>query len=280
MLESHKHAAASKYAGDRDLRPLIDATGSSDFGPALLSLLKKACAAEHCALYYMDDDGFSDIAAASPGRDRTAGQQARLYTAEQFWRRDPGLQPLWTCDERDWPTLARIDIDNLEYDELRERVYRPHGVLERIVINARVPDGLIALSALRTNARGRFDPGEYGAIQNLAGTLISLSAKHVALQRSTLNSVSALDTLPAIERCIAKAMPKLARREAEVCARVLYGMATPGIAIDLSIQEDSAMTYRKRAYKRLRIGSQRELLLWYLDQWSRQKIQTPCSRLS
>ena len=64
----------------------------------------------------------------------------------------------------------------------------------------------------------------------------------------------------------------LTRREAEVCAGVLYGMTSMGIALELGISEESAMTYRKRSYNRLKIGSQRELLLWYLDRWSRDRM--------
>jgi DNA-binding CsgD family transcriptional regulator len=77
--------------------------------------------------------------------------------------------------------------------------------------------------------------------------------------------------LNVIEGCLALSSPRLARREAEVCARILYGMTSLGIALDLGIGEESAMTYRKRAYNRLNIGSQRELLLWYLDQWASQR---------
>ena len=31
------------------------------------------------------------------------------------------------------------------------------------------------------------------------------------------------------------------------------------------------MTYRRRAYQRLTIGSQRELLMWYLALWTSQR---------
>jgi DNA-binding CsgD family transcriptional regulator len=61
----------------------------------------------------------------------------------------------------------------------------------------------------------------------------------------------------------------LPRREAEVCARILYGMSSVGIALDLSVSEETVKTYRKRAYQRLNIGSERELLTWYLARWSR-----------
>jgi DNA-binding CsgD family transcriptional regulator len=74
--------------------------------------------------------------------------------------------------------------------------------------------------------------------------------------------------LPEIESCIVATSP-LPRREAEVCARILYGLSSVGIALDLSVSEETVKTYRKRAYQRLVIGSERELLTWYLSHWNR-----------
>ena len=54
-----------------------------------------------------------------------------------------------------------------------------------------------------------------------------------------------------------------------MCARILYGLSSVGIALDLTVSEETVKTYRKRAYQRLAIGSERELLTWYLAHWSR-----------
>src|SRR5690606_16731246 len=58
------------------------------------------------------------------------------------------------------------------------------------------------------------------------------------------------------------------KREVEVCARILHGMSSIGIALDLGVSEETVRTYRKRSYQRLQIASERELLVWYLDLWS------------
>jgi DNA-binding CsgD family transcriptional regulator len=60
-----------------------------------------------------------------------------------------------------------------------------------------------------------------------------------------------------------------------VCARVLYGLSSTAIALDLDVGEETVKTYRKRAYQRLAIGSERELLNWYLAQWSRWSAGQP-----
>lgn len=77
----------------------------------------------------------------------------------------------------------------------------------------------------------------------------------------------ALRSLDQIENCLANALVPLTRRESAVCARILYGMSSAGIALELNLGEETVMTYRKRAYFRLGFATQRELLLWYLDLW-------------
>ena len=68
-----------------------------------------------------------------------------------------------------------------------------------------------------------------------------------------------------IENTVATSSFGLPRRELEVCARILYGISSEGIALELGISEQTVITYRKRTYERLGIATSRELLLWYLD---------------
>jgi DNA-binding NarL/FixJ family response regulator len=100
-----------------------------------------------------------------------------------------------------------------------------------------------------------------------AELLMSVLAKHADVRQSRPNVAQALTELPEIEACIV-ATSNLPRREAEVSARILYGLSSIGIALDLSVSEETVKTYRKRAYQRLGIGSERELLTWYLARWS------------
>ena len=59
----------------------------------------------------------------------------------------------------------------------------------------------------------------------------------------------------------------LSRREGEVCSRISMAFVLRDRA-GSGIGKESVMTYRKRAYHRLGIGSQRELLMWYLALWT------------
>ncbi|WP_233548266.1 helix-turn-helix transcriptional regulator [Aurantiacibacter zhengii] len=105
-------------------------------------------------------------------------------------------------------------------------------------------------------------------VENLTGfanLLVSLVARHHGLISARFDGFNALASLAKIEENI-HAMQLLSRREAEVCARILFGFSSREIAADLGIGKESVMTYRKRAYQHLEIASQRELMLWYFEQ--------------
>ena len=54
--------------------------------------------------------------------------------------------------------------------------------------------------------------------------------------------------------------PKMPSREAEVCTAIMLGMTSEAIAIELGISVNTVLTYRKRAYGRLNISCQNELM--------------------
>lgn len=257
----------------------IENMGRPGFDMAFLEYLRGVSDAEHFALYQIDGDALSDISSGGATLSGVAGRQAKLYASGGFWRHDPGLRPLWECETDGRPIMAHMDIDEIEHDEMRERIYRPHGVRERVVLSARLPRSAVTISLIRTQRSGPFAADRLAALSKASEAIMAMAMKHVEIKQTSTEASAALTSLPAIQACLSDATPALARREAQVCARILYGMTSLGIALDLGIGEESAMTYRKRAYSRLNIGSQRELLLWYLDQWSRQRINVAASRL-
>jgi len=246
----------------------VTSLGTPKFHDAFREYLLTVCGADYFALYHGADGNLDDITAGGSIRSGIASRQARLYVDGGFWRHDPGLDALWTGQVNGKPVIVHMTIDGIEHEEMRERIYRPYLVREKVVISGRDERSAVAISLLRTDRKGPFGSDALAALANASETIVALAMKHVTLTRETADPRLALTCLLTIEACLAHTTPALSRREAEVCARVLYGMTSMGIALDIGVSEESAMTYRKRAYARLGIGSQRELLLWYLDQWS------------
>ena len=67
-------------------------------------------------------------------------------------------------------------------------------------------------------------------------------------------------TLPAFRARLAAVAPSLSARERDVCALIASGLTSEGIALELGVGINTVLTYRKRAYARLGISSQNELM--------------------
>jgi DNA-binding NarL/FixJ family response regulator len=78
---------------------------------------------------------------------------------------------------------------------------------------------------------------------------------------------SPISSVERIQRLFNRYRPSLSSREAEVCARIVFGLSVIGIASDLNIEESTVVSYRRRAYDRLGIATYRELLGLYLETW-------------
>ena len=63
-----------------------------------------------------------------------------------------------------------------------------------------------------------------------------------------------------LERRLRLVAGSLPRRELQVCTLIASGTSSEGIALELGVSLNTVLTYRKRAYVRLGISSQNELL--------------------
>jgi DNA-binding CsgD family transcriptional regulator len=249
--------------GSADLADIVDAIGSDRFAPRLLAFLHEICGADHCAIFQLGQDSLREIAAESWSGSQEAREQVARYLDQQFWRRDPAIAEAKERARQSEPVIICVDIGRLDAD-FRAAIY-PH-VNARIVVCGCREEGTFGLSILSRESQGVFTEAAIDRLAGAANLLISVITKHATIMQRRPNLALALAALPEIERCIGGRID-LPRRETEVCARILYGMSANGIALDLGIGEESVKTYRKRAYERLRIGSERELLKMYLGLW-------------
>jgi DNA-binding CsgD family transcriptional regulator len=248
------------------LARLVDGLGNDRFGPALASYLHGLCGADHFAAFRLGHDELREVAACCVQPERTARDRVESYVKQGLWKHDPAMTEAQRCVEGAAAAIIHVDFSDHGYDDLRPRVY-PH-VRDRILLCGRGANGAFGLSVLRADSHSPFAHEAIEKLGQAAELLVAMLAKHADVCQSRPNVAQALTSLPEIESCIVATSP-LPRREAEVCARILYGLSSVGIALDLTVSEETVKTYRKRAYQRLVIGSERELLTWYLARWSR-----------
>ncbi|MFM0283808.1 helix-turn-helix transcriptional regulator [Paraburkholderia sediminicola] len=248
-----------------DLPLLVDAIGTDSFATRLLSFLDRECGIEHVAIFSLASDSIRALASESPGGTLVAHQQFDvLYVNHQYWRRDPALREARLHANDSVVRPVRVPIQDIRDHELRNVVFRSAFIHDRLLLCGKRPEAMFGLDAVRSDQRGPFTSKQINRLAQLSDVVVSLIAKHAALASRVPNPVPMLTSVSDIQNNLLHARASLTRRELEVCARILYGMSSTGIALDLEIGEESVATYRKRAYQRLGIATRHELLRWYL----------------
>lgn len=251
-----------------DLGGLISAIGHQQFEETFLHYLNDNCGADHLSVFEFDHAVPKRVATVSLDGTDTAFRQCQLYIKEECWRIDPAMALLGQHPSEGPPSLHRLDVAGMPMKGMRDMLYARTRIRERVLLSGQSERGTVAVSILRTEERGPFSGKEITRLTDMAGVILSVLERHCDMQWQSRRMASALSSLSEIEACCSTAPDHMPRREIEVCSRILYGLSTVGIALDLDISEETVQTYRKRIYQRLAIASHRELLLWYIAIWS------------
>ncbi|WP_037489393.1 hypothetical protein, partial [Sphingobium indicum] len=190
-------------------RPNIGASianiGCPGFSAAFLNYLRSICDADHFALYYIDDAEMRDVAAGGVRLDGVAETQAKTYANGGFWRYDPGLDSLWEREADGRPVIVHMDIDEICHDELRERIYRPFCVRERVVLSARRAGSAVSISLIRTQKSGPFSADGLMRLNNVVEAVMSMAIRHTDMIRCSAQTRLGLTSLPVIEARLSSA---------------------------------------------------------------------------
>lgn len=259
-----------------DLADVIEGIGTERFAPQLMTLLHRMCGADHCAIYRLGQDELNQLFVGSAEGGNRVSDEASRYINLEYWRRDPAICEARSRVQHKEPVLIQVEMDTLSDTDLRAAIF-PH-VRERLFVAGRRRDASYGLSILRADSHRPYNADQVHQVMSSADVLVSLLAKHEELSQWRNDYAFRLSSLPEIERCLV-VQTDMPRRQVEVCARILYGLSTAGIALDLNIGEETVKSYRKRAYEKLAIGTERELLNWYIKLWRTWKGAQPSTPL-
>lgn len=259
---------------------LVDSLGASDFGDSLISLLADLCNADHCTVFKITEHSPCEVVAVSRDGTDTAYRQSKAYLSGSYWRYDTPMTTAMASVGLRQTTIYCSETRSISNRELRDRIYSNAHVRDRILLCGGTDNQFVGISILRHDRACPLSDDDLMGLQALSETLVSVVSKHVSLIENANNFSLALTSLAEIEATLEASSVKLPKRETEVCARILYGISSAGIAIDLEIGEETVATYRKRTYQRLGIATQRELLLWYIREWGNNRGQGMLSSIA
>jgi DNA-binding CsgD family transcriptional regulator len=250
-----------------NLAVVVEGIGTERFGTALAEFLRPLSGVDHCTVFQLAGNAVDVVALSSCDPHHPMTLMVEHFVREEIWRKDPVFSKARTLLATT-SRLIRLDVNDINdraYLRLRTLNYPQAG--DGIVVCGRRDNADFCLSVVRDIPNQPFGPEATEQLSAVADTLISAIAKHVSVLTHRPNVKLALTDLSEIEKCLIT-RSDLRRREVEVCARIIVGLSAAGISLDLGVGEETVKTYRKRAYGRLNIGCERELLHWYVSQWS------------
>jgi DNA-binding CsgD family transcriptional regulator len=249
------HPIECSSAGDdlfsRRAIALVGHVGREVFPSAVFALAHEATGCKHLTAFSFENDRSARVVfAQNLGAAGVAFSLAKKYVAS-YWRLDPANAVIPTADENShcWGVNSSAsDICDLAY---RSQCYSAVGLDHRLSVSQRTSGRTYRLNFY--SGKGQvFAPEAVTRTLRAAELLLALTRRHDA-DAGGKGVESFMQRLRCVE-------PALSGRELQVTSLIARGLSSQGIALELSIGINTVLTYRKRAYARLNISSQNELM--------------------
>ena len=234
---------------------LIELVGTPKFEDEVFHSASEATRCEHLTAFATRSSvGPRVLYAANAGPSPIAKKVARKYM-DNYWAMDPARRVDTTRPKRQGTGAVRIVSNDISDGAYRDECYTSVKLIDRFTIIQRRNHETVYLNFYRGVRSGPFGGADIDRIVNSADLLISLIIKQeISLPDQEEHKASTF-----VERlCLLN--PSLPPREAEICGAIARGMTSEAIALTLGISINTVLTYRKRAYLRLGVSSQNELL--------------------
>lgn len=243
-------AVAADWPGN-GYEALIGAVGTASLGDVILHSAEDQAGVDEVFGFWIEGDG-SPMPLASSGHRGSSRKRASLYSTG-FHAFDPLLSLIRSLGEQKSVVATSLTARQIPDPVYRRECYERPGLSEKIAFVRTCGTRHYVLSFYRTQEPR---PGTIELLNALAEFSLPILKRHGEL----LGDEIGLSLTGRLEHRLARAYPRLTRRERQVCARSLTGMTAEATAIDLGIAESSVLTYRRRAYERYSISSAGQLL--------------------
>lgn len=239
---------------------LVTALGTSRFEHLLMSTLKSLCGADLCSAFVMSQSDVMEYLLSSGDAtvtDHAAYEVSNAY-ARSYWQRDAVFQDVLTsASARPASVLRRMPIHAIADRNYRDLHLR-NGVIERVSLYRCFPEWMVILNVYRREEKGRFDTPDIERFNSVGDLLLALIAQH---RRFPIGLADGRRHPPIRELAsrFYESGAGLSRREAETCAMIVAGRSSKDIARETGLSVTSAVTYRKRAYRKIGVSDRRGL---------------------
>jgi DNA-binding CsgD family transcriptional regulator len=230
---------------------LVEHVGHDGFAPALFALAHEATGCKHLTAFSFESDQSARVVLAeNVGAEGEALSLAQKYVTA-YWRLDPANTVLPADRENSGCWGVNSSASDITDSVYRSQCYSAVGLDQRLSISQRCGGRTYRLNFYC--GRGRVFAVEAATrILQTADLLLALMRRH--------DLDAGLGTVDWFEQRLRSIAPALSGRERQVTSFIAGGLSSQGIALQLGIGINTVLTYRRRAYARLNITSQNELM--------------------
>ncbi|WP_048646931.1 helix-turn-helix transcriptional regulator [Nitratireductor soli] len=233
---------------------LIGAVGRGGFIGQLLESSQAVAPIDFVSMFlYPSKERVVFLGTASGLGQRFANTAADHYQSH-YYREDPNIGVMFDdggCDGTVFTYLTRDDIPTASY---RTWCYDRAQIADRLSLVSRTEQGMpFSVSFYSGRPRGTLPEVNRQALMGFLPYVRAISLRHLELWSGTLDLVTA-------RARVTQRFPELSPRETDVAAGVVAGLTAQEMADWLGIAPTSVITHRKRAYERLGVANQREMV--------------------
>jgi len=244
-----------------DITGAVLAIGRPTFPQALIGALRQVADVGHCMVF-----SFAGERAArcllDVGNIPTGGDLGVAYS-EHFHQADPNRDAIFRRQDNATPIVLPTFARRMYNDSYRKLFFEDSDIVDKFATAIWVGDTCFYVNFYRITAQGRFSRVQTERLRQVAPAVSAAVARHfdAADMSPAMDASPTPDARGSLAALFAHdpTFDALTGREKEVCQRILSGYSSEAISADLDISIHSTLTYRKRAYDKLRISSQNEL---------------------
>jgi DNA-binding CsgD family transcriptional regulator len=250
MQSDHSVPAVNAMVFAESLRE----AGTDAFSSAVLAALNTFVSVDHCTLVNVAGQTATMAGAASRDSQPDALRLTEAYVGGYFLQ-DPLVreETSSTVPRRADPTVRSVKIDEASNAEYFERFFARPAISDKLSVVVPGAGAISFLNLYKSTRQGRFDAREKAAISSIGDFLAALTDMH--------NRLAATLAKPAVAPELwQRWQTLLSDREKSVARMLGRGETAKTVAAALNLSPTSVITYKKRAFAKLGIAKQSELV--------------------
>lgn len=251
---------------------LVETLGTPGFDVHFFELYNEIIGITQCTVFEFPTNAHVRKVLAvgiNPALDNSAKTLAYDYI-HGFFKEDPIVRALSLSDAEELPVWKTFEPHEIENQSYRQKFYDQPHLVHELNLQFKNSQHMIIASLYRSALQGKFLEEDALRANQFIELSLKLLDRHIELLQPEFCS-----SREATGRRYHKLLDLLIRyelsaREAEICALILLGHTTNGIALNLDISINTVSTHRKRAYAKLGIATQNELFCRCFDVLNRE----------